>query len=181
MDLSDIKLVVQYKADCDMSTLWQRFGRAARGPGQSAMAVLFVEKKDLDEERALKAQRETRRQEKVKEGIGIKRKGTYQANMQPKRRALADGASTVNREDNREDNEPVQGEVEVLKEERRQHYARRDRPAPIFRGKGKGRSGVEIRSAMDDFINAHRHFKCWRVVPMLFFQNDKACEWLLRT
>ena len=174
MDLPDIKLIVQYKADCDMSTLWQRFGRAARGPGQKATAVLFVEKKDLDEERALKAQRETRRKEKVKEAIGMKRKAAHQVNTQPKRRALADGTSTVNREDN--DNGAVQGEVEVLKEERRQHYARRDRPAPIFRGKGKGRGGVEIGGAMDDFINAHRDFKCRRVVPMLFFGNDKACE-----
>ena len=101
------------------------------------MAVLFVEKKDLDEQHALKAERETRQKEKAKEGIGIKQKVTHnELNMQHKWWALADGTSTVNREDM----EPVQGEaneVEVLKEDWWWHYARQDRPAPIFQGKVK--------------------------------------------
>ena len=45
MDLPDIKTVVQWKATCDLCTLWQRFGRAARGADQEATAILFVEKK----------------------------------------------------------------------------------------------------------------------------------------
>ena len=52
MDLPDIKIVVQWKATCDLCTLWQRFGRAAHGDDQleEATAILFVEKKDTNEE-----------------------------------------------------------------------------------------------------------------------------------
>jgi ERCC4-related helicase len=61
MDLPDIKTVIQWKATCDLCTLWQRFGRAARGPDQEATAILFVEKKDTNEERVLKAARTAQR------------------------------------------------------------------------------------------------------------------------
>ncbi|TFK71826.1 P-loop containing nucleoside triphosphate hydrolase protein, partial [Pluteus cervinus] len=49
MDLPDIKLVIQWKATCDFSTLWQRFGRTARGRGVTGTALLLVEPKHLDE------------------------------------------------------------------------------------------------------------------------------------
>ncbi|KAF6751554.1 hypothetical protein DFP72DRAFT_764684, partial [Ephemerocybe angulata] len=51
MDLPDVKIVVQYKASCDLSTLWQRFGRGARAQGADAVGILLVEKKDTDAER----------------------------------------------------------------------------------------------------------------------------------
>ena len=50
MDLPDIKIVVQWKATCDLCTLWQRLGRVARGPGEVGTAILLVEKKDTAEE-----------------------------------------------------------------------------------------------------------------------------------
>jgi superfamily II DNA helicase RecQ len=79
MDLPDIRIVVQWKATCDLCTLWQRFGRAARGPGQEATAILFVEKKDTDEERVLKAARTAQRLAKKKEAVtGQKRKAGTQ-------------------------------------------------------------------------------------------------------
>jgi superfamily II DNA/RNA helicase len=50
MDLPDVEIVVQWKATCDLCTLWQHFGRVARGQGKEGVAILLVEKKDTDEE-----------------------------------------------------------------------------------------------------------------------------------
>ncbi|KAF8170078.1 P-loop containing nucleoside triphosphate hydrolase protein [Pholiota molesta] len=202
MDLPGIKLIIQWKATCSLCTLWQRFGRAARGAGQTAIGVLFVEKKDTDEVRTLKATREADRQQK-KDGVGTKRKATDQLNKDAgaKRPAL-DGSLTVNRvaggvgvPETRPDLEGSSAIVDHAAEgggvraggisasillqmnERRAHYAKRE---PIARsvvqastvsGKGKG---VEVGSAMDDFINTPCEFKCRRIVPKLYFGNDKT-------
>ncbi|KAH6880873.1 P-loop containing nucleoside triphosphate hydrolase protein [Coprinopsis sp. MPI-PUGE-AT-0042] len=56
MDLPDVKVVVQYRATCDLNTLWRRFGRAARGEGTDGVTILLVEAKELAEERQNKAQ-----------------------------------------------------------------------------------------------------------------------------
>ncbi|TFY58991.1 hypothetical protein EVJ58_g6058, partial [Rhodofomes roseus] len=50
LDLTGIQLVVQWKAPVSMNMLWQRFGRAARGPGEFAIAILIVEKQYFDDE-----------------------------------------------------------------------------------------------------------------------------------
>lgn len=55
LDLSDIELIVQWKVPTSMNTLWQRFGRAARGYGRFAFAILIAEKEHFDEERERKA------------------------------------------------------------------------------------------------------------------------------
>jgi superfamily II DNA/RNA helicase len=47
MDVADIEIVVQYKATCDLCTLWQRFGRAARGANREGTVILLYEKKDI--------------------------------------------------------------------------------------------------------------------------------------
>ena len=67
MDLPDVSIVVQWKATCDMCMLWQRFGRGARGSGQTATAILLVEKKDTEEERQSKAAKAARKREKARE------------------------------------------------------------------------------------------------------------------
>jgi hypothetical protein len=93
MDIPDIQLVVQYKATCNLCTLWQRFGRGARGPEWDATAILLVEKKNTEEDRLLKAKRAAERKGKNKEGIrtGKKRKPTDNLPLPPsKRPALAE-------------------------------------------------------------------------------------------
>lgn len=95
MDIPDIQLVVQYKATCNLCTLWQRFGQAARGSELDATAILLVEKKNTEEDRRLKAKRAAERKEKNKElegiRIGKKRKPTDKLPLPPYRRpALAD-------------------------------------------------------------------------------------------
>lgn len=41
IDLPNIKIVIQFKATCDLCALWQRFGWAARGAGEEATAILL--------------------------------------------------------------------------------------------------------------------------------------------
>ncbi|TBU23213.1 P-loop containing nucleoside triphosphate hydrolase protein, partial [Dichomitus squalens] len=43
VDISDIEVIVQWRVTCPMNALWQRFGRAARGAGKEAIAVLLAE------------------------------------------------------------------------------------------------------------------------------------------
>ncbi|EJF62758.1 P-loop containing nucleoside triphosphate hydrolase protein [Dichomitus squalens LYAD-421 SS1] len=61
VDISDIELVVQWRTTsrctCDLDSLWQRFGRAARDPSRTALAVLFVDPKHFDEEKIEAAKR----------------------------------------------------------------------------------------------------------------------------
>lgn len=82
MDIPNIQTVVQWKATCDMCTLWQRFGHCSRGVGMRGTAVLLVEKKDMAEERQTKALRAAKRKA-GKEGGG-------RGDSQRKRPALVD-------------------------------------------------------------------------------------------
>jgi superfamily II DNA helicase RecQ len=92
MDLPNVSIVVQWKATCDMCTLWQQFGRGGRGSGETATAILLVEKKDTEEERQSKAERAAKKRDKAREGIGTKRKANddLSDNHQAKRPALRD-------------------------------------------------------------------------------------------
>jgi hypothetical protein len=137
---------------------------------------VLVEKKDTNEERAAKVERAIKRKTKIKEGCGTGRK----------RKALQQGGRTVlaDRGINQEMAEPVvpvdpakAAEIAFL-EERRCHYARREKSSHgrFEPPKGKVRPDLEIGSAMDDFINPPNGVKCRRVVPTLFFQNDQTRE-----
>ncbi len=189
MDLPNIKIVVQWKATCSVCTLWQRFGRAARGSGQTGTAILLVEKKDTDDERLAKAKKSIATAlKKSKDGIGTgsKRKSANQLNPPTKRPALTDRTTiTINGREAIEAIEttpttPSLGNpplpLEGLKDQRHAHYAKsqstKGKTATSSLAKGKSKI-VEVRSAMDDYINAHLDFNCRRVVPMLVFGNDQ--------
>ncbi|KAG2344669.1 hypothetical protein BDR05DRAFT_947343 [Suillus weaverae] len=49
MDVPDILLVIQWRATCKLSTLWQRWGRAARDKQLQGTAILFAEKEHFDD------------------------------------------------------------------------------------------------------------------------------------
>lgn len=197
MDLSDIKLIIQWKANCDMCALWQRFGRGGQCEGQNATAILLVEKKDTDEERAVKVVHDAKRKDKKKEGTGTKRKALDQLNHTSKRPALTNASPRVNRNaqdlnlEELENNLIAANDTTDLQkeayEERRAHYSKSATSMSIptqplaQTTKGKGREGVEVGSVMDDFINAKQYFNCRRAVPMLFFGNDKTREFKLQT
>ncbi|KDQ31886.1 hypothetical protein PLEOSDRAFT_1028795, partial [Pleurotus ostreatus PC15] len=61
LDLPNIKVVIQWKTTASLCSIWQRIGRAARGDGSTAKAVVFVEKKYLDVNRQKKDEKATQR------------------------------------------------------------------------------------------------------------------------
>ena len=65
--MPNITLVIQWRASCDLCTLWQRFGRAARDFALTAIALFLVEPMYFDETKEEKATRKTKRQEKAAE------------------------------------------------------------------------------------------------------------------
>src|ERR1700678_217495 len=124
MDLPNIQIVVQWKATSNMCTLWQRFGRGARGIGITAVAILLVEKKDTEEERKLKAEKAARK--KGKERIGTKRKAQEELHRDEaaKRPILGDcGLPNLEIMESNAEMAPSRS-VEEFKEERRALYAK---------------------------------------------------------
>ncbi len=91
IDIPDIEIVVQWRTMCDLSTLWQRFGRAAREPGREALAVLFVEAKYFDEERAEVERRTVRRREMAEQRVKAREQGKRPRNAEGG--AVPDGES----------------------------------------------------------------------------------------
>jgi hypothetical protein len=61
IDIQNLVLIIQYKVTCNMCTLWQCFGHAARDRTLVGTALFFVESKYFDEERQKKADRKTRK------------------------------------------------------------------------------------------------------------------------
>ncbi|KAF8057359.1 P-loop containing nucleoside triphosphate hydrolase protein [Lyophyllum atratum] len=195
MDLPDIEIVIQWKATCDLCTLWQRFGQAGRGRDREGVGILLVEKKHLDEERVAKAGRAAKR---TKKGAGTKHKAKDAGNNLAKRPALAD--RSINRvaavdqgtdsDDGGDAEEPddADGSTEApdvgeegwiaVMEERRIRYGQREPKsmlAAASKGKGKARADIEIGSPMDDFINASGlGCKCRRIVTEVYFANDRT-------
>ncbi|KAI0052949.1 P-loop containing nucleoside triphosphate hydrolase protein, partial [Auriscalpium vulgare] len=56
VDLPDIELIIQWKATCNLATLWQRFGRGARNPLLTAKVLFLVEPKHFEDEKAKRAE-----------------------------------------------------------------------------------------------------------------------------
>ncbi|KZT73988.1 P-loop containing nucleoside triphosphate hydrolase protein, partial [Daedalea quercina L-15889] len=54
LDINGIQLIIQWKAPVSINSLWQRFGRAARGLGEFAFAILIAKSKYFDDEVAKK-------------------------------------------------------------------------------------------------------------------------------
>ncbi|KAH6879607.1 hypothetical protein BKA70DRAFT_1447887 [Coprinopsis sp. MPI-PUGE-AT-0042] len=189
MDLPDVKVVVQYRATCDMCTLWQRFGRAARGEGVDGIGVLLIEKKNTSEEREAAAERAQNRKKKKKKAG--KRKRTQGTDSPAKRPALLDrqtgspiptrlqpsSSQILGMSDNSDSdvdsaieesaNEPESDVVEVEGE---------DLEAKMLpKGKGKKKkskgAAVEVGDAMDLFINPKVECgrRCRRTSPKAYF------------
>lgn len=63
--MPDIELIIQWRATCDMCTLWQRFGRAARALHREGKALFLVEPKHFDDVKAKKAERAAEKKRKA--------------------------------------------------------------------------------------------------------------------
>ncbi|KIK21473.1 hypothetical protein PISMIDRAFT_82930, partial [Pisolithus microcarpus 441] len=66
MDVPDILMVIQWRATCNLATLWQRFGRAARDRRLTGTVILFAEKEYFNDEKVAKAARKAKRGETCK-------------------------------------------------------------------------------------------------------------------
>ncbi|KAH9914882.1 P-loop containing nucleoside triphosphate hydrolase protein [Epithele typhae] len=96
IDISDIPIVVQFRATCDLDTLWQRFGRGARDLALFAVAILLVERKYFDAEAAAAAERAAKRaakrQAKAIEQETKKRRRTEEAAVKAKKKARTESS-----------------------------------------------------------------------------------------
>ncbi|KAJ7626573.1 P-loop containing nucleoside triphosphate hydrolase protein [Mycena polygramma] len=89
IDMPNITLVIQWRATCDMCTLWQRFGRGARDPNCEAIALFLVEPMYFDQTKEEKAARKAK-----KELAAANRKckaAADPASLPPAKRARSDG------------------------------------------------------------------------------------------
>ncbi|KIJ19443.1 hypothetical protein PAXINDRAFT_50383, partial [Paxillus involutus ATCC 200175] len=54
MDVSDIKLILQWRATWKLAALWQRFGRVVCNKELTGTVILFAEKDFFDDEHEAK-------------------------------------------------------------------------------------------------------------------------------
>ncbi|KAF9487320.1 P-loop containing nucleoside triphosphate hydrolase protein [Pleurotus eryngii] len=103
LDLSHIRLVIQYKATDDLETMVQRFGRGGRDLNSEVIGLLLVEPKWFYEEQVKKEERKRKRQEKqvsgsrgaepprqVEEGDDSDEEGNEVGNVGPESRKASD-------------------------------------------------------------------------------------------
>ncbi|KAH7917314.1 P-loop containing nucleoside triphosphate hydrolase protein [Leucogyrophana mollusca] len=199
VDISDVRIVIQWRAMCSLSTLWQRFGRAVRDMTLEGIAILFAEKDHFD---AYRKEKEQRRLQRAK-----KRKKTSAPLPSAKRRAIADssapavvGGSTVGLVDvppvehqDSDGSDSSDGEIEVVSRscllrpssENAGMDGRQLREE--MRSTNKGKTNVSQRKtsqpqitslepAMDYLINADVRpgVGCRRKVFNAFFENEAA-------
>lgn len=164
-----------------MCTLWQRYGRAGRGPGTVAIAILLVEKANFDTARDKKEQR--KRLRKAKKAPPSKRRALADTtNSTPVSSSSAridesDGDSSTDEESSatlpfQSPPSPPAPPAPATDAERRHQY---HAPATLSSEVQVKKRGVivHIGGAMDDFINAKtRGIKCRRQVATLYFGND---------
>ncbi|KAJ3565032.1 hypothetical protein NP233_g7904 [Leucocoprinus birnbaumii] len=169
LDLSDVDIVVQYKATCTFCSLWQRFGRAARGPGKCGVAILLVEKKDLAEARKV-----TEPPDKVPPD----KKATQQPRGWARAFKIEDDDIEIlpdpGPSSNHDDSTIVKSELEAWMSNRREHYRKPEiAPNDVTNTKKGKNPGLIPGSALDDFINVPSFVRCRRLIPQLYFANDK--------
>ncbi|KIP02702.1 hypothetical protein PHLGIDRAFT_78720, partial [Phlebiopsis gigantea 11061_1 CR5-6] len=174
VDLSDIEIIIQWKCTCDMDTLWQRFGRAARDAKREAIAILFVEAKYFDEDRE-KATERARKEEKrranraAQKEIGKRKAGDQEQERVTKRSrrtgtTKGDGGSDTDLE--------VDGERLSLFEKLRVEYLQKMPKAQADKVKKTSSDG--IGPELDNMVNARgRGIGCYRAPITAFYENDR--------
>ena len=169
MDVADIEIVVQYKASCNICTLWQRFGRAARGADQEATVILLYEKKDL-------------RVDKNNEGIGTestKRKPEDQLTKEAPPPKRSKGSKKAAAKDAVATGIKATEDTAQIAEKKRT-YMKADLEQIKKLGSLKQKEGgVPEGSPMFDFINLVESgpLRCRRKVLEVYFGNDKCCKY----
>lgn len=165
--------MVQYKATCDLCTLWQRFGRAARSPAVQGVGILLVEKKNTSHGR-----------EK-----GLKR-GIQNSNDGPRKRQRCSKTTHSTIKEEAGDSIDVDSSCQLdtlpsihapsqaawLRDCQERYTKPEVTPKDPTNAK-KGRlPGVLPGTAMDDYINIPTYISCRRLVPQLYFRNDNRSK-----
>ncbi|KAI0688583.1 P-loop containing nucleoside triphosphate hydrolase protein [Cerioporus squamosus] len=202
VDIPDIELIVQWRVGSTMSldTIWQRFGRGARGPGTEAVAVLFVDAKYFDEEREAAAERAAKRKEKdakkAAEAEKNKRKrleGAPEEGRSKKRARRgneltdggvaqhvrgSDGAQAAAGPSASDSTPPGQGDLSAFEQLRVLYRQDSRKDQEERRGKSKkGTAATEtLAPEVDSLVNAatRAHIKCYRKPITAYYENDRA-------
>jgi superfamily II DNA/RNA helicase len=150
MDLPDIEVVVQWRATCDMCTLWQRFGRAARDRALVGRALFLVEPKHFDDEKDKAA---IQKEKNIQQSVKRKRKDSGVPGPTKKAaHCVADGP-----------NKPIPSKIVAA-----------DQPESTMR-----KGGGDLEAAMEEVINAGtRGFGCYRKPVSNYFENENKCTYI---
>ncbi|KAI0641185.1 P-loop containing nucleoside triphosphate hydrolase protein [Trametes meyenii] len=196
IDIPDIEVVVQWRVTCDMDSLWQRFGRAARGPGTEAIAVLFAEAKYFNQEKESAAKRsEDRKHAAEKKSAEMELKKRKRSNDDAKRIEVPsdsiepEGADVINSTRTHRDTAAREGPAALTEYEQLRVSYRQARPACLLKqasrekSRGQNKQLQELSAEMDNLVNAStRRFKCYRTPITAFYGNDalasdhRACQ-----
>lgn len=164
-----------------MCSLWQRFGRAGRGVGREATAILLVNRSHFDHARETKRLNTEARKRKVIDDGG-----------QPEKRSAIIGSSRVARAVTQQPrlNDNLAGTAGSTQEERAREYERNDtynRRTLAKAAPKKGRKktdAVELYGPVDDLVNAKERgeFSCRREPVKRYFGGSikpaSACEFI---
>jgi ATP-dependent DNA helicase RecQ len=175
MDIPDIILVIQWRATCKLSTVWQRFGHAIRDCALQGLALLFAEKEYFDDVR----------EEKWKRQQNKKRKADTPQNQQAaKQQVIEEGTVPVPPPTKAQSTEPegmtdagVSGlsPADTLGNVSVSDTQLKELIKPNLDVVSKQKKQRELDPAMDWLINAHlRGIGCHRKVFDLHFDNVSA-------
>lgn len=199
VDMQKVSFVGQWKCTCSSDTLWQRFGRAARDPSRSAIAVLFAEPKHFDEWKEAEAKRMEERERRAVERAVAKEKSkrvatdmTNSPERPSKRKKSANpgnlqktkGADEAASEllaqggDDVEGGDGLSTYASLRVEFNRVLQAAKKKRSPW---KSKDVNDEMVDPVLDAMVNAKRRgYKCYRAPITAFYHNDHFGTLLLR-
>jgi superfamily II DNA/RNA helicase len=177
MDISDIQVVVQWRATCTLSTLWQRLGRAGRNRSIEATTLFLVEKEHFNEEKAKREERKKTKAEKQKRKRGDKDQQLSNKRAQRLNEAQTTPLTNVletSQEASLQDLASSSDESDDISEQLRERYTTRIQEKTKKQG---ARTQRVLEPAMDDLINARTQgLPCRRFPLDVFFENNKASK-----
>lgn len=185
MDLTDVQVVVQWWASCNLMTLWQRLGWGARDCTYTATAIFLVEKDHFDGECEKKRVRKLKKQNTPLQPITNKRVRTTSNISQ---RAVVDnveGFSGSSDESETEELTSVALTVPVREEPENENSRSRKKEIKISQLRHRYSTTVSaprkkksdpLEPAMDDLVNAQsRKLGCRRIPFQAYLEMSEVC------
>lgn len=167
--------MVQWRVTCNLDTLWQRFGRGARGPETFGLAILIVEGKYFDDDKTKKKARLTKKAEKnAQKAVEKECSKRTRVGDRPEMIGLPNKRSRIGEGIERTGEPAELTAFEQLRVEYRKMVAL---PKYAAQGRcardGKGDGEDSIHPEMDILINAEgQGVGCFRIPIMAFYEND---------